>query len=143
MTVHLLLLSVNRINPSLTGEAHIISDCLGALQRVTDLPPYRIPSKCRHSDILKKIMVHCSDLSFSRLFSYVRAHQSDKIAFHKLRREAQLNEGCNATAKRELRELDPTRLPAQKCFPLEPISFFIDGEKMTSDTGDWVRFWAH
>ena len=81
MAVHLLLLSINRINPTLTGKAHIISDCLGALRRVKDLPPYRIPSKCRHSDILKNIMVHCSDLSFSRLFSHVRAHQSDRIDF--------------------------------------------------------------
>jgi len=143
MAVHLLLLSVNRVNPTLTGEAHIISDCLGALRRVKDLPPYRIPSKCRHSDILKNIMVHCSDLSFSRFFSHVRAHQSDRMDFYSLPREAQLNEGCDAKAKRELRELDPTRLPPQKSFPLEPLSVFLGGEKMTSDTGDWVRFWAH
>ena len=143
MAVHLLLLSINRVYPSLHGEAHIISDCLGALRRVKDLPPYRIPSKCRHSDILKNIMVHCADLSFTRLFSHVRAHQSNKIAFHQLPREAQLNEGCDAKAKRVIREMDPTRLPAQQSFPLEPLSVFVDGEKMTSDTGDWVRYWAH
>ena len=46
MAVHLLLLGVNRTAPSLKGAAHIVSDCLGALRRVKDLPPYRIPSKC-------------------------------------------------------------------------------------------------
>jgi hypothetical protein len=28
-------------------------------------------------------------------------------------------------------------------FPLEPIGLFIHGEKMTSDTGEQICFWAH
>ena len=59
MAVHLLLLSVNKVNSDLRGEAHIISDCLGTLRKVKDLPPYRIPS-----DILKNILVHCLGLTF-------------------------------------------------------------------------------
>ena len=35
MAVHLILLGVNRVAPGLRGASHIVSDCLGALRRVT------------------------------------------------------------------------------------------------------------
>ena len=44
MTVHLLLLSVNRVDKELSGECTIYSDCLGALKKVDKLPPCRIGS---------------------------------------------------------------------------------------------------
>jgi hypothetical protein len=53
LAIHLILLSVNKINPNLLGSVHIYSDCLGDLDKVKNLPPHRIPSKCRHSDVLK------------------------------------------------------------------------------------------
>ena len=28
-------------------------------------------------------------------------------------------------------------------FPLEPIGIFVGGEKMTSETGGQIRYWAH
>ena len=46
MAIHLILLSVNKINPTLKGRVEIILDCLGALNRVSYLPPYRIPLRC-------------------------------------------------------------------------------------------------
>ena len=68
MAIHLIPLAANRLRPTLTGEVTIYSDCLGALGRVTSLPPHRIPSRCRHSDILKNIMVNCNNLSFTLHF---------------------------------------------------------------------------
>ncbi len=53
MAIHLILLSVNKIHQNLGGSIKIVSDCLGALNRVTYLPPYHISSRCHHSDILK------------------------------------------------------------------------------------------
>jgi hypothetical protein len=53
MAVHLLLLAVNTISSGLNGQVKIYSDCLGALGRVAELPPYQIPSCCWHSDIFK------------------------------------------------------------------------------------------
>ena len=44
MAIHLILLSVDRVHGGITGSVEVVSDCLGALRRVTDLPPYRIPS---------------------------------------------------------------------------------------------------
>ena len=41
MAIHLLLLSMNKIHPTLKGRVEIDSDCLGALNRVSYLPPYR------------------------------------------------------------------------------------------------------
>ena len=60
MAVQLLFLAVETVSPRLSGSATIYSDCIGAMGRIANLPPYRIPSRCRHSDILKTIMVNCS-----------------------------------------------------------------------------------
>ena len=51
MKIHLLLMSVHMISTALQGSVKIYSDCLGALGTVADLPPNRIPTRCRHSDI--------------------------------------------------------------------------------------------
>lgn len=113
---------------------------MGVLNKVEHLPPRRIPSKCRHSDILKNIMLNCSDLSFKRIFSHVRAHQEDTIAWEKLSREAQLNCGCDLVAKEELIQIDLSDIPPQRQFPLEPIALFIDGHKITTESGPTIRY---
>ena len=64
MAIHLILRSMNEVFTDLLGSVHIYSNCLGALNKVENLPPYRIPTKCSHSGILKTIMVNCSDLTF-------------------------------------------------------------------------------
>jgi hypothetical protein len=40
MAIHIILVSVNWVHKSLSGSATVVSDCLGALQRVMHLPPY-------------------------------------------------------------------------------------------------------
>ena len=84
MAIHLILLAVNKVNPGLGGCVHIYSDCLGALKKVENLPPTRIPSSFAHSDILKNILVNCSDLSFDRIYSHVCAHQDDSKEYQEL-----------------------------------------------------------
>jgi hypothetical protein len=91
MAIHLILLSVNKIRLQLLGSVEIVSDCLGALKRVTYLSSYRIPSQCRHSDILKTILVHCRGFSFTTYYLHVKAHQDDNGTFAKLSRKSQLN----------------------------------------------------
>ena len=59
MAIHLLLLAVNTVSPGLTGRVKIYSDCLGALGHTAELPLYRIPTRCKHSDVLKMILVNC------------------------------------------------------------------------------------
>ena len=53
MAIHLILLAVNKVWPDLRGSATVYSDCLGALGRIANLPPHRIPSQCRHSDTFR------------------------------------------------------------------------------------------
>jgi hypothetical protein len=48
MVIHLILHSINKIHCNLAGSVEVVSDCLGALNRVTYLPPYMIPSHCCH-----------------------------------------------------------------------------------------------
>ncbi len=84
MAIHLILLSVNKLHRDLLGSVEIVLDCLGALKRVTHVPLYRIPSRCRHSNILKTILVHCRDLSFTAHYSHIRAHQDNSTTFSQL-----------------------------------------------------------
>jgi hypothetical protein len=138
MAVHLLLLAMNTVSPGLTGLVQVYSDCLGVLSRIAELPPYRVPSCCRHSNILKIILVNCRGLAYSRKYCHVKAHQDDKMMWEELSWEAQLNAACNVGAKAMIRKQDFTDLPQQEAFPLEPICMFVEGKKMTSDTGSHI-----
>ncbi len=113
LAIHLLLLSISRVALELTGSVQIYLDCLGALDKVKNLPPYRIPSKCRYLDVLKNIMVHCSGLSVTRLFSHILAHQDNRIKFEDLSRPAQLNCAIDFGAKGALLKLNALDLPRQ------------------------------
>jgi hypothetical protein len=125
------------------GLAHIYLDCLGALDKIQNLPPHCIPSKCRYLDVLKNVMLHCSTMSFTRLVSHVSAHQDNQTKFNNLPRKAQLNYAVDFGAKRALLSLDTTNLPRQQKFPLEAICVWADREKMMSDTGHHIRYHAH
>jgi hypothetical protein len=138
MAVHLLLLAMNTVSPGLTGLVRVCSDCLGALSRVAELPPYQVLTCCRHSDILKTILVNCGGLTFSRKYCHVEAHQDDKVRWEELSHEAQLYAACNAGAKAMIQKQDITDLPQQKLFPLELICMFVEGKKMASDTGPHI-----
>jgi hypothetical protein len=143
LTIHLILLSINKTAPDLTGSIHIYSDCLGALDKVQNLPPHHIPSKCRHSDVLKNIMIHCSSQSFTHIFSHVSAHQDNREKIDDLLHPAQLNCAVDFGAKRALLHLNGDELPRQLQFPLEAVSVWAEKEKLTSDTGNCIRYHAH
>jgi hypothetical protein len=138
MAIHLILLSANRIDPTLTGSAYIYLDCLGALNKIQHLPPHRIPSKCQHSDVLKNVMLHCSSLSFKRLFFHVSAHQDDCMKRENLSCVEKLNCTADFGAKKVLLNLDANKLPRQERFPLEAICAWAGREKMTLDTGHHI-----
>ena len=143
MAIHLILLSVDRIHGTIAGSVEVVSDCLGALRRVTDLPLYPIPSQCKHSDILKNILINSHALSFTLHYRHVRAHQDNATSFTNLSRKAQLNCICDQTAKQHIAIDGSGSGTPGRMFPLEPIGMFIQGEKLTSDTGKLLRFWAH
>ncbi len=129
MAIHLILLSTDRVHSNLSGSLEVISDCLGALKQVTDLPPYRISSRCKHSNILKNILVNCRDLSFTTYYSHVKAHQDDSVPFANLSQKAQLNSICDHTAKQQMLLMDWTALFRAVCFRWSRLVFFVNGEK--------------
>ena len=88
-------------------------------------------------------MINCNDLTFDLHYSHVRAHQDDSTLYALLSRPAQLNCNMDIKAKRVIWGLDGDELPPQEVFPLEAVSVFVGQEKMTSDTSDSLRFWAH
>jgi hypothetical protein len=132
MAIRLILVSVNWVHNSLSRNVKVVSDCLGALQRVTYLPPYQIPSRCKHSDIQKNILVNCRDLMFSINYSHVKAHQDDATSFDKLSRSLQLNCICNHLAKRCLSNGALKPKGGSQLFLLEPIRIFVGDEKLSS-----------
>jgi hypothetical protein len=143
MTAHLILLGINTLHPGLGGRIRMYSDCKGALDKVEHLLPRRLPSRCKHSDILKTILVNCSALSFEIAYEHIEAHQDDHTELAKLSRPAQLNCAVDAGAKRALWNVVRTAQPEKRCFPLEPIACFVGKEKLTSESGDLLRFWMH
>ena len=102
MAIHLLLLSMQRISPALQGSVKIYSECIGALGRVTYLPPNQIPTRYRHSDILETILVNWSGLPFSCIYEHVKAYQDDNRKYDTLIRQSQLNCYCDGGAKSKL-----------------------------------------
>jgi hypothetical protein len=131
MAVHLLLLAVITMSLGMGGQVNIYSNCLGALGQVAKLPPYRIPTQCRHSDILKTILVNCGGLSFHREYIHFEAHQDNRTQWEDLTRAAQLNAMCNAGAKGMLCSQEVADLQPQEAFPLKLIliCMFVKGKK--------------
>ncbi len=102
-----------------------------------------MPSRCRHSDILKTILVHCRGLTFTTYCSNVKAHQDNKDSFSKLSRNAQLNCICDHAAKVQILADGIEAMTQCRMFPLETIGLFVGGQKMMLEMGDHIRFWAH
>ena len=88
-------------------------------------------------------MISCSDITLKRIFSHVKAHQDDGELYINLPRNSQLNCQMDYHAKRAIFEFSEHQHTTTKAFPLEPITIFMDKNKLTSDKGDKLRFWAH
>ena len=69
----------------------------------------------------------------------MEAHQDEKVKWEELPHEVQLNAVCNTGTNVMIQRQDITDLPQQETFPLEPICMFVEGNKMTSDTGLHIR----
>jgi hypothetical protein len=82
-------------------------------------------------------------MSFTRQFSHVSAHQDDRTKWENLMRAEQLNCAADFGAKRVLLRHDAADLPRQQKFPLEAVCVWAGREKMTSDTGHYIRYHAY
>jgi hypothetical protein len=143
MAIHLILLAINEVILGLTGLVHMYSNCLGALEKVKNLPPLRVPSRLAHLDVLKNILVNFSNLTFECLYSHVLVYQDDKLDYGNLSRPSQLNVNMDYNAKQALWNIQPTHPPSGQAFPLEPVCIFTELSKITLDMGQYVRFLAH
>jgi hypothetical protein len=87
-------------------------------------------------------MVNCSDLSFRRLYSLVRAHHDNNVQYGDLSRLAQLNCQIDYYAKKAIWDAGPVDDKITHPFPLEPVCIFLGKNKLTSDKGDALKFWV-
>ena len=143
LAIHLIILAVCKAMRLKQGHVDIFSDCVGALSRTTTLPNSRVPSKCKHADILKNLMIHCRHLPVSREYFHVRGHQDDRTGFDKLCRPAQLNCYMDHEAKSVLWGLEDRVPPRQEALPLEPVTAWVGRHKLNPSTSDELRFWVH
>ena len=88
-------------------------------------------------------MVYCRNLTFACSYSHVKAYQDDDMAYHYFSRPYQLNCIMDDHANKVIWGLEEMPFPDQEIFPLEPVAIFVGDEKMTSNTGDSLRFWVH
>ncbi len=142
MAIHLILWGVNEVRQGLQGLVHIPSDCLGALNKVENLLLYCISTQCSHSDILKNILVNCSNLSFTQIFSHIKAHQDNHTGYESLTRSAQLNCQLDYHAKKAIWGTNHNPDAPTLRFSLEPLCVFLGRNKLTSDKGDMLWFWV-
>jgi hypothetical protein len=126
MAIHLILWGINEVHQGLQGLIHRLLDCLGALDKVQNLPPYRIPSQCSHSNILKNIMVNCRNLSFAQIFSHVKAHQDDHTGYESLTCSAQLNFQMDCFAKKAIWDTEHNPEVLTRHFPWN-LCVFLGG----------------
>ena len=80
------------------------------------------------------------------VYNYVLARggsQDNEQDYATLSRPAQLNCACDLAAERVLQNINPHNLPRQQQLPLEPMSVWVNDEKITPDLADRLRFWAH
>ena len=82
-------------------------------------------------------------LSFTMDYVHLKANQDDKHSYSKLSRKAQLNCMCDHAAKVRISTDGMKKTASGQMFPLEPVGIFVDNQNMTSDTGDYIQFWAH
>ena len=144
LAMHLILLGVETAYPATGGRVDIYSDCLTALWTVENLPPTMIPSRFKHADILKIILTQCGQFAFDKKYIHVPAHQDDTEEFETLTRQSQLNCIMDHWAKecilnRRSNGLRTTQLP----LPLEVITVYAGKDKVTSQAGAVLGFWAH
>jgi hypothetical protein len=76
-------------------------------------------------------------------YSHIKAHQDDWESFSKLSRKAQLNCICNHAAKQQIVVDGMEAATPCRILPLEPIGLFVRGQKMRSEIGDHIHYWAH
>jgi hypothetical protein len=75
-------------------------------------------------------------------YLHVKAHQNDKALFANLSQKVQLNCICDHAAKQRI-AINKLEGPILGwIFPLEPIGIFVNGKKMTLETGSQIRLWA-
>ena len=117
-------------------------DCLGALGPIANLPPYLIPSQCRHSNILKNVLVNCTSLPFGLKYKHVKALHDEHHGYDVLERPSQLNCLFDGMPKSVVLGLAGEEYPHQKMFSLEPIYIFTGKGKLTTDMAGELLFWV-
>ena len=143
MAINLILLEVNNFSTTSQWRARIYSDCMSVLVTMACITANQIPCQCKHSYILKNIMVNCRDLTFAWSYSHVKAHLDDNMSYQYLSRPSQLKCIMDYHANNVIWGLEGLHLPAQEIFLFEPVAIFVVNEKMTSNIGDSLWLWIH
>ncbi len=138
LAVHLVLQSVQETSPNLRGSAEVYCDCLGAINKVTLLRQQRIPTRTKHSDILKLVAAAKAALEIDIKYSHGAGRQDSLLDYYTRPRSAQLNCECDYAAKQHL--LLHLSNPRDSLLPKEATAIIINDTKVAPDSADTVRF---
>ena len=89
LAIHLILLAVNKLSPTLSGSTQIYSDCLGRL---------KVSKTCLRTAFLLAVATRPTvpDLRYA-IFTWTHvSHQLDHLEWHELSRPEYLNEQCDS-----------------------------------------------
>jgi hypothetical protein len=75
-------------------------------------------------------------------YLHIKAHQDNNKSFNKLSWKVQLNCIFNHTEKQQIAVNGTDGTIQGQMYPLKPSGVFVRGEKMTSETGAGICFWA-
>lgn len=138
LAVNLVLWSVAAATPDLHGVVPVYCNCQGAIRRIQDIPQSRLPTKTKHADILKMILLHSSSSTVTPDYRHISAHQDTSLPLEALLRPAQLNCECDYRAKEHL--LGHLENPPNRILPREPLAIMVTKQKVTTDSGMIVRY---
>lgn len=115
----------------------VYCNCEGAIKRVCDIPTYHLWTKTKHNYILKLFLPYNGPASIKANYHHIKAHQDDLVNLEQLSHPAQLYCECDYAAKSHL--LSHLDNPQDQLLPNEPLATTIQGNKVTTNTGQAIR----
>ena len=120
----------------------ICCDNIGALNQA-ERRRKRIKTGARQSDLLRALRTLTVNNDLLFIYEHVYGHQDRRKLWTQLRLEEQLNVDCDLLAKSAVARSMEGGAPAQRgkqLLPLERAAVFVEGNKITTDVAEDVRF---
>ncbi len=142
VALHTLIVAVADYYNLQCTSGKICCDNISALNQESRIRK-RVRSGIKHSDLQRAICTYKCKVNMALKYQHLKAHQDAIKPWLMLTLEEQLNVICNKLAKKAvlwyLSDATPEGRGVQ-LLPLEKVSIAVNGEKLTTDVGQEVRY---